>query len=122
MLSTTQKWGQTATNPLHCRYRADHLLFGKSIPHINVTMGTDTLFSKVKSLRQNVCAQVYTTGKYTMVQPMKDATGDSIGNSLWELCNGVGITAELIADLASAQEGAKTKLMALVKNMHIIVH
>ena len=98
------------------------MLFGKLMPRINVTMGTDTLFSKVKSLRQNVCAQAYTTGKYTMVQPMKDATGDSIGNSLWKMCNGVDITDELIADIASAQEGAKTKFMALVKKMRIIVH
>ena len=48
LLSTTHKWGQTATKPLHRRYRAYHLLFGKSMPRINVTMGTDTLLSKVK--------------------------------------------------------------------------
>ena len=87
------------------------------MPRINVTMGTDTLLSKVESLRQNVCAQVYTTGKYTMVKPMKDTTGDSIKNSIWELYNGVGIPAELIADIESSQEGAKTKFMALVKKM-----
>ena len=98
------------------------MLFIKLMPRINVTMGMITMFSKVKLLRHNICAQVYTTGKYTMVQPMKYKTGDSIRNSLWELCNGVGIPAELIADLASAQEGAKTKFMALVKKMRIIVH
>ena len=53
---------------------------------------------------------------------MKDAIDDIIRDSLWELYYVMGIPAELIADLASAQEGAKTKFMVLVKNMRIIVH
>ena len=70
-------------------------------------MATDTFFSRVISLMKNKCAHVYTTERFTFVQTMKDSTGDSIDDSLWNLCNQVGITDRIIADLAKAQEGVK---------------
>jgi hypothetical protein len=95
--ATTQKWGCTGTEPLSRRYRADHLLFGSHQRCLPVTMATDTLFSKVELLRKNTCAQVYTTGKYTFVNPTRDASGDLIGQTLWNLCNNIGIPNRIIA-------------------------
>ena len=66
-------------------------------------MATDTFFYRVISLMKNKCAQVYTNGRFTFVQPMKDQTGESIGDSLWNLFNQVEIYDWIIDDLAKAQ-------------------
>ena len=71
---------------------------------------------------KNTCTQVYTTGRFTFVQPMKDSTSDSIGGSLWNLCNQVGIPDWMIADLSKAQEGVKTKFQAAVRKLRIKLH
>ena len=70
-------------------------------------MATETFFSIVISLMKNKCAHVYTTGRFTFVPPMKDLTGNTIGDSLWNLYNQFGIPDQIIADLDKAQEGVK---------------
>ena len=85
-------------------------------------MTTDTFFYRTISLMKNKCAQVYTAGRLTFVQPMKYSTGNSIGDSLWNLCNQVGIPDRIIADLAKAQEGVNTKFQAAVRKLRIKLH
>ena len=50
---------------------------------------------------------------------MKDTTGDSIGDSLWNLWNQVGIPDRIIYDLAKAQEGVNTELQAAGRKLWI---
>ena len=50
---------------------------------------------------------------------MKDSTGGSIGDSLWILCNQVGIPDWIISYLDKAQEGVKTKFQAAVRKFRI---
>jgi hypothetical protein len=66
--ATTQNGIRHAIHPLTRRYRVDHLNLNRR--RLNDTFYTDTLFSRVKSLKGFTCAQVYTNGRYTRVFPM----------------------------------------------------
>jgi hypothetical protein len=59
--ATTQFGIRHAIHPLHRRYRVDTHNFNRR--RLNDVFYTDTLFSKVKSLNGNVCAQFYTNGR-----------------------------------------------------------
>lgn len=68
--TTTQRGVRTFLHPSDRRVptRQPHLVF----PTIRKKMYTDTSFAKVKSIRQNTCAQDWTDGKgYTLFYPMK---------------------------------------------------
>jgi hypothetical protein len=73
-------------------------------------MSADTLFSKVKSLQGNTCAHLYTTGKYTRIYQLQDKTAESIGGTLLDVLNNVGVPREMVTDLASEMVGRHTSL------------
>ena len=103
---TTQRGVRTAINPLHRRYRTYHPDLHRN--QLDVTMSSDTLFAKVKSLQGNTCAQLYTTGKYTRLFPLPDKSADSIGGTLLDVLNNVGVPKEMVTDLASEMCGRHT--------------
>ena len=102
---TTQKGIRTALHPLHRRYRVDHLHLNRR--RLNGEWYTDTLFSKVKSLQGNTCAQVFTNGNYTTVYPL--TTKGDIGQSLTDFTDDVGIPDNLMTDGALEAVGPKTE-------------
>jgi hypothetical protein len=63
------------------------------------------MFSKVKSLNGNVCAQVFTNGRYTRVFPMPSKSSENIARALREFIDDVGVPETLICDLATEQVG-----------------
>ena len=85
--ATTQQGIRSAVNLILRRYRVDHLHFHRN--RLHATFHTDTLFSKIISLRGNKCAQVFTNGAFTAVYPI--VSKSHAGDSLWELINDVGI-------------------------------
>ena len=81
---------------------------------------TDTLLSKVKSKLGNMCANVYTQGKFTHVIPMmsrKDA-----GKSLIDFTDYVGIPERLITDGATEFTGRHTEFVKEARRMRIMLH
>jgi hypothetical protein len=58
--ATTQLGVRHTIHPLHRRYRVDTHNFYRR--RLNDVFYSDTLFSKVRSINGNVCAQVYTNG------------------------------------------------------------
>ena len=104
MQATTQHGIRTAIHPMTKRLRVDHLhLHRKRLPrmwHVN------TVLSKVKSLLQNTCANIYTQGKFTRVIPMT-SRADS-GLSLIEFTDDVGIPDDLMTDGAGEFTGRNT--------------
>ena len=120
--ATTQLWGRTSVFPMTKRYRADHLLFGFHKRRIPITVYMDQMFSKIKSLAQNTGANVITDGHYTQVDPFRKPDGESVGNSLWNFVNLVGIPVKLIADLARVQEGYYTKFIEAARKLRIMLH
>ena len=116
--ATTQQGIHSAVHPIFRHYRVDHLHFHRK--RLHATFHTDTLFSKIMSLRGNKCAQVFTNGAFTAVYPiiLKSHTGDS----LRELINDVGIPDRLYADLAAEHTGRNTEFQQQVHMFHIQMH
>jgi hypothetical protein len=92
-----------AIHPMTRRVRVDHLHLHH--PRLRGTWYADTLLSKVKSKLGNMCANVYTQGKFTGAIPMtsrKDA-----GKSPIEFTDDVGIPKRLVTDGATEFTGPK---------------
>ena len=67
---TTQACVRSAVHPLGRRHRTDVLQM--HCQRLNATFYTDTMFSTVKSLEQNICAQAWTNGEgHSHVDPLR---------------------------------------------------
>jgi hypothetical protein len=82
----------------------------------------DTLFSKVKSIKGNVCAQVITNGQFTRVYPMPSKASEHIAQALRDFIDDVGVPDELVCDLATEQVGVHTPVMQVICRHHIKMH
>jgi hypothetical protein len=80
---TTQRDIRRSLNPLHRWYRTYHPHLRRN--QLNVSMSSDTLFAKVKSLQGNTCAHLCTTGKFTKMYPLPDKTVESVGGTLLDV-------------------------------------
>ena len=82
---TTQYGIRHALHPLRRRYRTDHLALGYH--RLRSPFYTDTLFSKVMSIKGNKCAQVYCGNNYVKVLPM--VSKSHVGISLQDFVDDV---------------------------------
>jgi hypothetical protein len=112
---TTQYGIRHALHPLRRRYRTDHLALGYH--RLRSPFYTDTLFSKVVSIKGNKCAQVYCGNNYVKVLPM--VSKSHVGISLQDFVDDVGVMHELTVDGASEQTGPKSEFMKTVRRLHI---
>jgi len=116
--ATTQNGIRTAIHPITRRYRVDHLHLHRR--RLNRTFFTDTLFSRVTSLRGHKCAQVFTDGAFTAVYPMHSKK--EAGDALRMFIQDVGIPDTLMADLAGEQTGDHTEFVKQAKRNDISLH
>jgi hypothetical protein len=84
---------------------------------LNATFYTDTMFSGIKSLRGNTCAQMFTNGKYVHLEPQerKSQAREALGSMIDE----VGIPDKIVFDGAKEQTGRKSEFMRLVRKNRI---
>ena len=76
--ATTQQGIRYDILPLRHRYQADIVYILKIL---NTRFAIDTLFSDIKSLNNNVCAQVFSHKVgFSEAYPMQAGSGDTIGN------------------------------------------
>ena len=115
--STTQRGVRQALHPLNRRYRVDHLNLNRKRLHDTFYM--DTLFSKVKSLGGNTCAQLITNGTFTRIYPMESKASTHIAVALNAFVGDVGIPDTLVCDLASEQTGKNSDVMTLIRRLNI---
>ena len=115
--TTTQRGVRQAIHPLHRRYRVNHMDLHRRRLHDTFYM--DTLFSKVRSIGGNTCAQLITNGTFTRVYPMESKASSDIANALGEFVDDVGIPETLICDFATEQTGKNTEVMRLIRRMQI---
>lgn len=87
--STTQHGVRQAVHPLRRMYRVDHIDI--NCRRIRDTFYMDTLFSKVKSINGNTCAQVITNGQFTRVCPIVSKASEHIARALREFIDDVGV-------------------------------
>ena len=107
LAATTQHGVRTAVHPMSRRLRVDHLHLQR--PLLRGTWYADTLLSKVKSIRGNTCANVFTQGRFTKVVPMKSRS--DAGQSLVDFTDDVGIPERLVKDGAGELTGKGKKFM-----------
>ena len=84
---------------------------------INTIIYTDTLFSKIKSLKGNKCAQLFANEDYVKVIPM--ITEPQAGRALQEFVEDVEVPTNMVADGAQAQIGRSFNFQQLVRKYHI---
>ncbi|KAG7369925.1 reverse transcriptase RNA-dependent DNA polymerase [Nitzschia inconspicua] len=115
MKATTQRGVRTSTRPMNKRVRVDHLDL-----HVRRMPGTwycDTVLARVKSLLGNICANVFTNGRFTKVVPMKSRK--EAGFSFQEFVNDVGAPELLVTDGASEFTGNNTEFKKHVRRMRV---
>ena len=95
--------------------RVDHLHLYRTL--LRGTWYADTLLSKVKSIRGNTCANVFTQGRFTKVVPM--TARSDVGQSLVYFTDNVGIPDRLRTDLAPEIVGNNTEFQAQAKRLGI---
>ena len=116
---TTQLGIRSAIGPLTRRYRTD--LLQLHYKRLNSRFYTDTMFSKVKSIKGNACAQIYTDGEgFVTAYPMESKS--MAGKSLHKLFDDIGIPNKLVYDGAPEQVGKNTAFQKLISKHRIIGH
>jgi hypothetical protein len=116
MLKATTQYGiRHAVHPLSQQYRTD--IMQSKRQRLNDTFYIDTMFSGIRSLRGNTCAQVFTNGKYVHMEPGERKS--QAGEALRSMINKVGIPDIIIFDKAKEQTGRKSELMRLVRKNRI---
>ena len=111
--ATTQNLTRSAILPISRRYRADR---NYNIKRLNSKFSTDTIYGELKSLLQNVAAQVYTTKfGFASVYPITGFDGTTIGNTLKDFISDYGVPEHLTFDGALVQTGKNTEFMKTIK-------
>jgi hypothetical protein len=113
---TTQYGIRHAVNPLTRRYRTD--IMQSKRKRLNDTFYSDTMFSGVKSIRGNTCAQLFTNGKFVHLEPMSRKA--QAGEALHSMMDEVGIPNKMIFDGAKEQTGAKSEFQKALRKYHVV--
>jgi len=113
--NTTQLAVRTSLHPLHKRYK--NPMAWLRFNRLQVTVYTDTMFSRVKSTRGNTAAQVFSAGNFVYTVPIKSKA--NAGDALLQFIQDVGIPEVIVSDGAKEQTGANTKFMEVVRTYGI---
>jgi hypothetical protein len=109
--TTTQIGVRHTVRPLSRRYRTDTQML--HYRRLDTTFYSDTMFSKVKSLKGSVCAQVFVAENFIHVHPM--GTNSDAGRALQVLAEDVGVPNHMVVDGAKEQMGPNTDFMKTVR-------
>ena len=113
---TTQRGVRDFSNPTMGR-RLKPFSYQLLFRHLRTTMYTDTMFSKVKSLQQNTCAQVFCTPvDWTRVFPLRSKGDAHLALDL--LHRRHGVPAKLICDNANELIQGSFRKKALAAGSH----
>ena len=97
--------------PKKRRYCTD--LISQSIKNIYCAFYTDTLFENHKSIIENTCAQIFTSGDvFVYVHPMQ--YNSQYGEFLHLVKRDIGVPNTLISDNAGEQIGPKIELQEFI--------
>ena len=114
--ATTQAGIQHAIHPLNQQYRMDTMALRHQ--RLHSTFYSDTLFSGVKSIHGNKCAQVTTDGKFIHVlYPMTSKS--KAGCALTAFVQDVGIPEVVVVDGAHEQTGKNTEFTQACQHYRI---
>ena len=118
--ATTQHGVRSAILPLSRRYRSDRMY---SVKHLRNRFATDTVYSDIKSLLGNTCAQVYTHKiGFAVCYPLTAAKGDAVGHTLSDFVHDFGAPDHITFDGAQVQVGKKTLFQKNLRKFFIDYH
>ena len=119
MTATTQRGTRSAILPIARRYRADRMY---QCRRLQGKFATDTLYSKCKSLRSNIAAQIYSHKcGFKAIYPFPKADGNHVGQSLKDFIYDYGAPEHLTFDGAMVQVGRQTPFVQTLRK-HDIKH
>jgi hypothetical protein len=113
--ATTQLGIRHAVHPLLRQYRTDVLQ--SKWKRLSDTFYTDTMFSGIRSLRGNTCAQLFTNGKFVHFETIERKS--QAGEMLHSMIDEVGIPNKIISDGAREQTGKRLEFMRCVRKHRI---
>ena len=117
---TTQRGMRSAILPLSRRYRANRFLKEK---RLDGKFATDTLYYKLKTVHQNMAAQIYSHKcGFTKPYQLTKVNGESVGNTLGDFVSDFGIPDHLTFDGAKVQVGNDTKFRKNIRKHDIKWH
>ena len=113
--ATTQYGIRHAVHPLSRRYRTDILQSKRK--RLNDTFYSDTMFSGIKSIRGNTCAQLFTNRKFVHLEPI--ARKAQAGEALYSMIDEVGIPDKMVFDGAKEQTGQRSEFMRALRKYRV---
>ena len=117
--ATTQDAIRSELHPLTRLYRTD--LMQMKHRRLNCTFYTDFLFAKIKSVSQNIGAQLWTDGDgYVFVDPMRSKKFPHV--SLDNVANTVGVPNMIFTDGAHEEMGPNSSFTKKIQKMRIKSH
>jgi hypothetical protein len=84
---------------------------------LNDTFYSDTMFSGIKSIRGNTCAQLFTNEKFVHLEPI--ARKAQAGEALYAMVDEVGIPDKMVFDGAKEQTGQKSEFMRALRKYRV---
>jgi hypothetical protein len=112
---TTQYGVRYSQQLMGQRFRTD--IFHLNHNYLQTRMYTDTLFSKVLSIRGNKCAQIFCNEDFIKVVSMSSKS--HAGRALKDLIDDVGVPTQIVADGAAELTKENTEFMQTVRRYHI---
>ena len=120
MIATTQRGTRSAILPIARRYRADRMY---QCRRLQGKFATDTLYSKCKSLRSNIAAQIYSHKcGFKAIYPLQKANGEQVGQSLKDFIHDYGAPEHITFDGAMVQVGRNTPFVHTLRKYEIKHH
>ena len=117
--ATTQYFKRSAILPISRRYRADRFY---DLKRLDAKFSTDTIWADVKSLNQHRYAQAFTHKcGFSVVYPIDNMSGDSIGQTLVDFIHDFGIPMFLTFDGHKSQFGPGSLFMTIKHNIKVHV-
>ena len=93
------------------------------VKRLNCSLATDSIYSDVKSLTQNIGGQVYTHKcGFSVFYPTLDTTSNTITDTLLDLVHEFGAPEKLTFDGAQSQVGRNTSFQAVLRKYQIPFH
>jgi hypothetical protein len=113
--ATTQYGIHHAVHPLSRRYGTD--IMQSKRKRLNDTFYSDMMFSGIKSICGNTCAQLFTNGKFVHLEPIVRKA--QAGEALYSMINEVGIPDKMVFDGAKEQTGQKSEFMKALRKYRV---
>ena len=110
--AATQRGTRSAILPHSCMYRSDRVY---SWNILNARFAIDTIFSDIRSLNQNACAQVFSHKVgLSAIYPTRAGSGYTIGQSYKYFCHDYGVLEHLTFNGAIAKISNNTLFMKTI--------